>query len=75
MFQFLESTRRKDGGLWFFNFSILLQDGALQISVVEVVDSGEVTDRQGEVTDRQASQGKKYIVKFILEQFCPTQMM
>jgi len=52
-----------------------LQDGALQISVVEVVDSGEVTDRQGEVTDRQASQGKKYIVKFILEQFCPTQMM
>ncbi|XP_075266732.1 endosomal transmembrane epsin interactor 1 isoform X2 [Opisthocomus hoazin] len=35
------------------------QDGALQISVVEVVDSGEVTDRQGEVTDRQASQGEE----------------
>ncbi|KAF1561140.1 UNVERIFIED_CONTAM: hypothetical protein FQV15_0005867, partial [Eudyptes pachyrhynchus] len=33
------------------------QEGALQISVMEVVDSGEVSDRQ-------ASQGKKYILKF-----------
>ncbi|NXV92426.1 F1892 protein, partial [Calonectris borealis] len=33
------------------------QEGALQISVMEVVDSGEVSDGQ-------ASQGKKYILKF-----------
>ncbi|NXT33748.1 F1892 protein, partial [Pelecanoides urinatrix] len=33
------------------------QECALQISVMEVVDSGEVSDRQ-------ASQGKKYILKF-----------
>ncbi|NXW10943.1 F1892 protein, partial [Fregetta grallaria] len=33
------------------------QEGAVQISVVEVVDLGEVSDRQ-------ASQGKKYILKF-----------
>ncbi|NXF49442.1 F1892 protein, partial [Oceanites oceanicus] len=33
------------------------QEGALQISVLEVVDLGEVSDRQ-------ASQGKKYILKF-----------
>lgn len=67
MLQFLESTRKKDGGLWFFNFSILFQEGPLQRSVVEVVDSGEVSDRQ-------ASQGKKYILRFVLEQFYPTQM-
>ncbi|NXL08043.1 F1892 protein, partial [Mesembrinibis cayennensis] len=37
------------------------QEGAVQISVMEVVvDSGEVSDRQ-------ASQGKKYTLKFILE--------
>lgn len=50
-----------------FNFSILLQEGGLQISVMEVVDSGEVSDRQ-------ASQGKKYVLKFVLEQFYPTQV-
>lgn len=51
----------------FFNFSILFQEGVLRVSVMEVVGSGEGSHRQ-------ASQGKKYILKFVLEPFHPNQM-
>lgn len=50
MWQFLGNA--KNGDLWFFNFCVLLQGGALQINGMEDVDSGEVGDRQ-------SSQGKK----------------
>lgn len=39
----------------------------LRVSVMEIVDSGEGSHRQ-------ASQGKKYILKFVLEPFHPNQM-
>lgn len=39
----------------------------LRVSVMEVVDSGEVSHRQ-------ASRGKKYILKFVLEPFYTNQI-
>lgn len=68
MLQLLEIIGKKLWWFLIFNFSVLFQEAALQIGVVEVVADSV------ETSGRQASQGKKNILEFAVQQFFPIQM-